>query len=114
MGYGNESQTLGGTLDDARQLGFAGAQSNVLLRGGPLPNRVLPSTRAPPHTSAGAQATRKVSVDIRAEGSPLILPQEVACAPRALDEVTGQARQRRPVSIGWGWRGCLAENRRSG
>eukprot|EP00969_Alexandrium_andersonii_P109856 4846678-Alexandrium_andersonii.AAC.1 len=35
---------------------------------------------------AGRKTTRKVSVDIRADSSPLILPREVVHAPRASDE----------------------------
>eukprot|EP00969_Alexandrium_andersonii_P066941 2951292-Alexandrium_andersonii.AAC.1 len=50
MGNSDQPQTVGGTLDDARQLGFAGTQSNGLLGRGPMLNRAQPPrTHAPPH-----------------------------------------------------------------
>eukprot|EP00969_Alexandrium_andersonii_P235795 10410253-Alexandrium_andersonii.AAC.1 len=44
----------------------------------------------------GVEASRKVRVNVCADGCPLILPQKVVHAPRALGEVAGEARERRP------------------
>eukprot|EP00969_Alexandrium_andersonii_P255974 11315882-Alexandrium_andersonii.AAC.1 len=60
MGNGDQPHTFGDTLRDTRQLGFAGTQSNDLLRRGPTPNLVL---TAHAHSSArrpaGVEATGK-------------------------------------------------------
>eukprot|EP00969_Alexandrium_andersonii_P050361 2210780-Alexandrium_andersonii.AAC.1 len=60
------------------------------MRNRVLPARAHPSARGP----AGTQTARKVSIDVRASSCH----GEVARAPRALDEVAGEARERRPVS----------------
>eukprot|EP00969_Alexandrium_andersonii_P311797 13776990-Alexandrium_andersonii.AAC.1 len=64
MGNGDKPQTLGGTLNDARQFGRSGAQSNCLLgRGLMLYCMLAAHAHAPARRPASVEAPRKVRVD---------------------------------------------------
>eukprot|EP00969_Alexandrium_andersonii_P129440 5720192-Alexandrium_andersonii.AAC.1 len=43
----------------------------------------------------GVKASRKIRVDVRADGHAITLPRKMVNASRALDEVSGKAHKRR-------------------